>query len=122
MSFLSEIESQKYISIETYRKNGTPVQTPVWFVVKNEQIYIVTRDKTGKIKRLRNNQKVKIATCTIKGKITGKWTNGSAKILTDSETKEAVNWRDKKYGFIAKIAKFLSKSKGNLLAFSVKVD
>lgn len=122
MSFLSEIKPQKYISIETYRKDGTPVQTPVWFVVKNEQLYIVTRDKTGKIKRIRNNQKVKIATCTIKGKITGQWIQGSAKILTDSETQEAVDWRDKKYGFIAKIAKFLSKSKGNLLAFSVKVD
>ena len=122
MSFLSEIESQKYISIETYRKDGTPVQTPVWFVVKNEQLYIVTRDKTGKIKRLRNNQKVKIATCTIKGKITGQWIQGLAQILTESETQEAVNWRDKKYGFIAKIAKFLSKSKGKLLAFSVKID
>ena len=122
MSFLSEIEPQKYISIETYRKDGTPVQTPVWFVVKNEQLYIVTRDKTGKIKRIRNNQKVKIATCTIKGKITGQWIQGSAKILTDSETQKAVDWRDKKYGFIAKIAKFLSKSKGNLLALSVKVD
>jgi len=40
----------------------------------------------------------------------------------EDETQDAVKWRDKKYGFMAKIAKFLSKSKGELLAFSIKVD
>ena len=122
MEFTSEIESQKYISLETYKKNNQSVKTPVWFVIKNNLVYVVTRDQTGKVKRLRNNQNVKIATCTIKGKITGDWVTGTAKILSDEETSEAVKWRDKKYGFMAKIAKFLSKSKGDLLAFSIKVD
>ena len=122
MDYLNEIESQKYISIETYRKDGTPVKTPVWFVVRNNEIYIVTRDQTGKIKRLRNNQEVKIATCTIKGKITGQWMQGKGKLLSKSETQKVAEWRDKKYGFISKIAKFLSKSKGELLAFSVEID
>jgi len=122
MSDLNEIESEKYISLETYRKNDQPVRTPVWFVIKNDLIYVVTRDQTGKVKRLRNNLQVKIATCTIRGKVTGKWISGTAKILTDEETQDAVKWRDKKYGFMARIAKFLSKSKGNLLAFSIKMD
>jgi hypothetical protein len=74
------------------------------------------------VKRLRNNQQVKIATCNFKGKIKGQWISGTAKILTEDETKEVVMWRDKKYGFMAKIAKFLSKTKGELLAFSIKVD
>ena len=122
MTFTDEIESQKYISLETYRKNNQPVKTPVWFVVKNDLIYVVTKDQTGKVKRLRNNQNVKIATCTIKGKITGEWVSGTAKILSDEDITEAVRWRDKKYGFMAKIVKFLSKSKGELLAFSIKVN
>ena len=119
---LKEIESKKYISLETYRKNSQPVKTPVWFVVNDDLIYVVTRDQTGKVKRLRNNQQVKFALCTIKGKVTGEWISGTAKILTEEQTVEAVKWRDKKYGFIAKIAKFLSKSKGELLAFSIKTD
>ena len=119
---LKEIESEKYISLETYRKNNQPVITPVWFVIKNNLIYVVTRDQTGKVKRLRNNQQVKIATCTIRGKVIGPWMSGTAKILVEDETQDAVKWRDKKYGFMAKIAKFLSKSKGELLAFSIKVD
>ncbi len=122
MNDLNEIESEKYISLETYRKNNQPVITPVWFVIKDDLIYVVTGDKTGKVKRLRNNLQVKIATCTIRGKVTGEWVSGTAKILTEEQTKEAVKWRDKKYGFMAKIAKFLSKGKGELLAFSIKTD
>ena len=122
MDNLEEIESEKCISLETYRKNNEPVKTPVWFVIKNDLIYVVTRDQTGKVKRLRNNQQVKIATCNFKGKIKGQWISGTAKILTEEETKDAVKWREKKYGLMAKIAKFLSKGKGELLAFSIKID
>lgn len=122
MFSLEEIKSEKYISLETYRKNDQPVQTPVWFVVKDDLLYIVTRSQTGKVKRLQNNLKVKFALCTIKGKVTGEWVSGTAKILTDKETKEAVKMRDQKYGFIAKITKFLSKSKGEFFAFSIKID
>ncbi len=119
---LEELESEKCISLETYRKNNESVKTPVWFVTKDDLIYVVTRNKTGKIKRLRNNQQVKIATCNFKGKIKGQWISGTAKILTEEETQIAVKWREKKYGLMAKIAKFLSKGKGDLLAFSIKVD
>ena len=122
MNNLEELESEKCISLETYRKNNESVQTPVWFVIKDDLIYVVTRDKTGKIKRLRNNQQVKIATCNFKGKIKGQWISGTAKILTEEQTQDAVKWREKKYGLMAKIAKFLSKGKGELLAFSIKVD
>jgi len=122
MNNLEEIESEKCISLETYRKNNQPVRTPVWFVIKDDLIYVVTRDQTGKVKRLRNNQQVKIATCNFKGKIKGQWISGTAKILTEDETKDAVKWREKKYGLMAKIAKFLSKGKGKLLAFSIKID
>jgi len=117
-----EIKSEKYISLETYRKNNQSVKTPVWFVVKDDLLYIVTRSKTGKVKRLRNNLNVKFALCTMKGKITGEWISGTAKILDENQTKEAVEMRDKKYGFMAKIAKLLSKSKGGFFAFTIKID
>ncbi len=121
MKFLEEIESEKYISVETYRKNGDPVKTPVWFTIKNNQIFVVTRDQTGKVKRLKNNTQVKIATCSIKGEIKGKWVSGVAEILDDEKTKDAIKRRDKKYGFFSKMARFLTKSKGELLAFTIKI-
>lgn len=120
LKYLAEIESEKYISVETYRKNGNPVRTPVWFTIEGNQIFVVTRDQTGKIKRLKNNAQVKIATCTIKGDIKGKWVSGTAEILDAEKTKDAVKRRDKKYGFFSKMARFLTKSKGELLAFSIK--
>ena len=119
---LDQIKSEKYISLETYRKNNQAVRTPVWFVIKNNLIIVVTRDQTGKIKRLRNNQKVKIATCSIKGKTRMSMISGTAQILTEDETVNAVKLRDKKYGFFSKVAKFLTKGKGNLVAMSIKVD
>jgi len=116
---LEDIKSQKYISLETYRKNNQPVKTPVWFVIKDNLVYVVTREQTGKVKRLRNNLQVKFALCSMKGKITGELISGSAKILSEQETKEAVMMRDKKYGFMAKIAKFASKNKGEFFAFTI---
>jgi len=68
---LDEIKSEKCISLETYRANNQPVRTPVWFVVKDNLIYVVTRYKTDKVKRLQRNLHVKVALCTIKVKITG---------------------------------------------------
>jgi len=122
MFTLEDIESKKYISLETYRENNQPVKTPVWFVVKDNLVYVVTRYRTGKVKRLQKNLQVKIAPCTMKGKVIGEWASGTAKILTDEQTKEAVKWRDKKYGFMAKIARLVSKNKGEFFAFSIKLD
>ena len=122
MGKFEEIDSEKCISLETYKKDNQPIKTPVWFVIKKNLIYVVTRDQTGKIKRLKNNQKVKIATCTFKGKVIGEWMTGTAKILTDKESNEVEKWRNKKYGFMAKVAKFFSKNKGKVIAFSIKLD
>ncbi|EIJ65972.1 PPOX class putative F420-dependent enzyme family protein [Candidatus Nitrosopumilus salaria BD31] len=122
MSTLDELKSQKYISLESYRKNNQPIRTPVWFVVENDLIVIVTRELTGKVKRIRNNQQVKIATCTMRGKITGKWISGIAKFLPDVQTGNVVKLRDKKYGIAAKIAKFVTRNKGDFVAFTIKLD
>jgi len=122
MFSLDEIKSEKYISLETYRKNGQSVKSPVWFVIENDLLYIITRSQTGKVKRLKNNLQVKFALCTMKGKITGEWISGTAKILDEKQTIEAVKMRDKKYGFMAKIAKLFSKSKGDFFAFSIKTS
>ena len=120
--YLDELQSKKYILVETYKRSGEAVQTPVWFVTRNGQVHVVTRSQTGKIKRLRNNSKVRIAECTIKGKVTGEWTSGAATILDDIQTKEIVAIRDKKYGLMSRIAKFLTGSKGDLVVFSISLD
>ena len=106
--------------METYKRNSDAVRTPVWFVLQDGLVYIVTRQGTGKVKRLKNNQRVRIAACTIKGAVTGQWHPGTASRLPDSESKEILKLRDKKYGFMAKLAKFASMGKGAYVAYSIK--
>ena len=76
-----EIRGQKYISLATFRKNGSPVQTPVWFGEKDEKLYVVTRNDSGKLKRIRNNPQARVAPCTIRGAITGPEFPALARIL-----------------------------------------
>ena len=122
MDYLEELGSKKYISLETYRKSGEAVQTPVWFFVRDGQVYVVTRSKTGKVRRLRNITKVRIAECGINGRIIGRWIPGVATILDAPQTRDAVRLRDKKYGLAARFAKFFTASKGDFVAISIRPD
>ena len=122
MSEIQSLHAEKYILLETYKINNQPVKTPVWFVIHNDLIYVITREDTGKVKRLKNNQHVKIAACTFNGKPSGRWISGTAKRVTEEESKIAIDLRKKKYGFMERIARFVSKGKGNLVVFSIKLE
>jgi PPOX class probable F420-dependent enzyme len=75
------IRGQKYVSLTTYRKNGVAVATPVWFGEEDNKLYVMTRSKFGKYKRIRNNPQVRVAPCTIRGKVTGPEFAATARIL-----------------------------------------
>ena len=122
MTGIQNLESHKYISLETYKKNDQAVKTPVWFVIQNDLVYVITREKTGKVKRIKNNSHVKISTCTFGGKITGEWISGIARKVLGDESQMAIELRKKKYGFKAIIAQFASRGKGNLVVFSIKLE
>ena len=91
------IRGQKYISLTTFRKNGTPVATPVWFGEEDDRLYIMTRSDSGKYKRIRNNPKVRVAPCTIRGVITGSLLDSTARILSPEEHKRARQAINRKY-------------------------
>jgi len=84
-SIPAEIHSQRYISLATFRKSGVAVYTPIWFAEDDNKLYFMTSSKTGKYKRIRNNPQVKIAPCTIRGKITGPEFPATARILPPEE-------------------------------------
>ena len=79
---LDKFLDQKYINLETYKKDGTAVRTPVWFVIDNDLIYVITRDSTGKVKRLRNNHDVRIVSCSFKGEPKNEWVKAKAENIT----------------------------------------
>jgi PPOX class probable F420-dependent enzyme len=92
-----EIHGQRYISLATFRKSGVAVYTPIWFAEKNGKLYFMTNRKLGKCKRLRNNPNVRIAPCTIRGKITGPEFAATARMLRPEECSQARQLIDAKY-------------------------
>ncbi len=104
-----EIQGQRYISLTTYRMAGTPVRTPIWFAEENGNLYFMTNSKSWKVKRLRNEARVKIAPCTIRGKVTGPDSPAVARFLRPEEFAQARRAINKKY-FLARIPFIWSKT------------
>ena len=121
-SRFNQFIDQKYLSLETYKRDNTPVQTPVWFVIDNDQLYITTKETTGKVKRLRNNQNARIAVCSMKGDIKSNWVDvGLEKISEESNVEKIVKLRKKKYGFSARLISMFTSQKGKTIAYSIVV-
>jgi PPOX class probable F420-dependent enzyme len=91
------IEGQKYISLTTFRKNGAGVATPVWVGNDDDKLYVMTSSKTGKFKRIRNNPQVRVAPCTIRGRVTGPESPAVARILPPEEYVNAREIINRKY-------------------------
>ena len=75
------LSREKYISLVTFKRDGTAVPTPVWFAEKDGKLYVMTRNDMWKYKRIRNNPEVQVAACNIRGKVTGSEFHGRARIL-----------------------------------------
>jgi len=112
---------QKYINLETYKKDGTSIRTPVWFVIDKNLIYVITRDSTGKVKRLRNNQNVRIVPCSFKGEPKNEWVKGAAEKITGEEADKAIKLRKKKYGMYARLIGLFTSQKGDLIVYSIEL-
>ncbi len=117
---LEQFIDQKYINLETYKKDGTPIRTPVWFVIDNDLIYVITRDSTGKVKRLKNSQDVRIVSCSFKGEPKNEWVKGKTEMVTGEEADKAIKLRNKKYGMFARLSSIFTSQKGNLVVYSIE--
>ena len=87
----------KYLSIATYRRDGTLVATPVWFVEQDGRLLVETDSSSGKVKRIRRDPAVRIALCTASGKLRGDQVPGFARLLPDSETSGVEQLIKRKY-------------------------
>jgi uncharacterized protein len=121
---LSHLAGEKYINLETYRKNGQGVRTPVWFVERDKDdgsvLYVRTSDDTGKYKRVRKNPLVQIAPCDMRGTVKGKWIKGEARIAGEEEKLKAFKMLEKKYGLLYKMTRIFLLSK-NYVVIAIHV-
>jgi len=106
---ISQFAGQKYLNLETYRKNGAAVATPVWFAEDAGVLYIYSLANAGKVKRIRNKPRVRVMACDVRGKPKGEWVDGVARILNAAESERAHRLLDKKYGWMKKVGSLYSK-------------
>ncbi len=85
---MADLGGQRYISITTYRRDGSPVATPVWVTASDGRLYVWTGAQTGKARRIRRNPAVTIAPCTARGKPTGPAVSASAQVVALSDRPE----------------------------------
>lgn len=94
---------QKYLNLETFRKSGEGVRTPVWFAADPPDggtaraLYVYSTGDSGKVKRIRNNPQVRVAPCDMRGNLRGEWLDARAEILSGEEAEKGMRLLNRKY-------------------------
>ena len=104
------LSDEKYLLFTTYRRNGTPVSSPVWAVPLEEgRIGFWTSSGSGKAKRLAHTSKVTVQPCDSRGKAKSGTspTEATAVVVEGSELAAIRSKVQAKYGFMTKITKLL---------------
>ena len=118
---LSELGDPKYISLETFRKNGEGVRTPVWTVAREGKLLVWTQGDSWKVKRARNNPLVRLAACDMRGNTKGPWVEGVVTSIADDEEvkKEMSRALRRKYRaqvlFVTLVAALRGENKGQVV-------
>ena len=80
---LADLGNPKYIALETFRRNGQAVKTPVWTVRRDDRLLVWTQGDSWKVKRARNNPRVRVAECDMRGNVLGPWAEGTVTSISD---------------------------------------
>jgi len=96
---------QKYLNLESFKKSGQGVKTPVWFAAEpsakldstDAKLYVYTIGASGKVKRIRNNSSIKIAPCNMRGDVQGEWVSARADIVSGAEAVHGMQLLNEKY-------------------------
>ena len=80
----------RYLSLVTYRRDGTPVATPVWFVEEDGRLLVQTDVTSGKVKRLRVDPRVSVARCSASGRLRGRSVPARAEVVEDAADVEHI--------------------------------
>ncbi|HEY5343556.1 MAG TPA: PPOX class F420-dependent oxidoreductase [Solirubrobacteraceae bacterium] len=95
---VQEIVPCKRSLLVTYRRDGTPVSTPVWAAVADGRLYVRTERAAGKVKRLRRDPRMLVAPCTVRGKPLGPPFEATARVLPLAEEPLAERTLARRYG------------------------
>lgn len=107
------LDRHRYVNLATFRRSGQLVATPVWFAIVDDKLYVVSAGDAGKVKRIRNDPRARVAPCDVRGNVVGRWRDGTARVITDpaviAEVQAALR---RKYGWQVRIFNFVSRLTG----------
>ncbi len=110
---MSQLDDARYIILGTFRKNGVRVDTPIWAAPRGGKLYAFTEADSGKVKRLRNSTRTRVARCGARGKLLGDWADARAQIVQDAAMIEtAYQALHEKYGWQMKLTDLVSRLTG----------
>jgi uncharacterized protein len=106
------IMKARCVALTTYKKDGTAITTPMWAGPRNGRIFTSADFDAWKLKRIARNPRVEMAPCTIRGRVTGEFVSGFARVLDETETLEALDVKKRKYVMFRIMVKFRKKQIG----------
>jgi uncharacterized protein len=110
-SEVDRLSAGAYLSLTTFKKDGTAVATPVWVSRDSDRLYVWTEATSGKVKRLRNSGRVLLAPSDGRGALQGAQVQGTAKVLDDPSAFTRVEALHRsKYGWQFRVFDFLGRT------------
>ncbi len=109
----SQLQAARYVSLGTFRRNGTVVNTPVWAAPLQARLYVFSEGHAGKVKRLRNGSRAQLAVCDVRGRLRGDWVTAVGELVSDpAEIHDALQALKRKYGWQMTLLNALSRISG----------
>jgi PPOX class probable F420-dependent enzyme len=109
----SPFADERYVSLETFRKDGSGVKTPVWAAPLDGTLVVFSEGSSYKVTRLRNSPKLRVAACDVRGRVRGDWLDGTGRVIEDpAHVARALAAIRKKYGFQSAMTDFFAKLTG----------
>ncbi len=101
----AELNYAAYVSLATFRKSGAEVATPVWAAHDDGEFFIFSAGDAGKVKRLRNSPRARLAVCDLRGRVLGDYHEATAEILEHpGDKRRALRLLRRKYGWQMSLA------------------
>ena len=106
---LAPFAGQKYLNPESVKRDGTPVQPPVWFAEEQGILYVYTLANARKVKRIRRHPHIRLAPCTMRGTVIGPWVEAEATIVDATTAAHGHALLRQKYGWMKGIGDLFSR-------------
>jgi hypothetical protein len=116
-----QFDRQSYLNLETFKRTGLGVKTPVWFAQEGPTLYVRTGAESGKVKRVRNNGRARIVPSDARGNPLGEWVEAAARLVDAQEAERANRMLTRKYGAVKMGFELMNRLQGRSWA-TIRLD